>query len=190
MRNPRCGRAAEPGVAAAAVGRGWQDLLAELQGGAHIRSLDRVLFCFVVALVATAAAAASPSGTRATGCPAAPRYPAGDPRNVYPVPGGCVWIARPSSTLAGFGPIVMVRTKTKVRREPLGREPFGDAAGFCGVSALYASGRYLTITASKAWLGQTTGCQRIAGGEMIWFEYLRPDGYLHQLATSAPWRHP
>jgi hypothetical protein len=149
-----------------------------------------VLCGFAVTVVAATSAAAGATGVRETGCPTVPRYLAGDPRNVYPVTGGCVWLARPSSTLASFGPIVMVRTKTTIRRQPLGRDPFGDAFGFCGVSAFYASGRYLTITARKAWLGQGAGCQPIAGGEMIWFEYLRPDGYLHQLASSTPWRHP
>jgi hypothetical protein len=106
------------------------------------------------------------------------------------VVGGCVWLVRPSSIRAGSGPIVKVRIKTTVRTEPVGDDPDGDVFGYCGVSAFYANGRYLTITANQVWLGQNTGCQPIHGGEMIWFEYLRPDGYLHQIATSVPWRSP
>jgi hypothetical protein len=142
----------------------------------------------VAAVVGSAASAAA--STQAPGCPASSRHPVGDPRRVYAVPDGCIWLVSPSSTRASFGPVVRLRINAKTRTEPLSRDPFGDAYGYCGVSSFYVSGRFLTITASKAWLGQNTGCIAIHGGQMIWFESLRTDGYLRQIATSVPWHTP
>ena len=144
--------------------------------------------CAVGVTVAIGSAASATASTHAPRCPTSSRYPVGDPRRVYAVPDGCVWLVSPSSIRASFGPVVRLRVKGKTRTEPLSRDPFGDAYGYCSVSSFYVSGRYLTITASKAWLGQNAGCVRIIGGQMIWFESLRTDGYLHQIATSVPWR--
>lgn len=151
----------------------------------------RVL-CAVGAAVTlcTATSAVAGVGTHAPGCRASSRYGVGDPRRVYDIPGGCIWLMSPSAIRASFGPVVKLKIDGKARTEPLGRDPFGDANGYCGVSSFYVSGRYVTVTASRAWLGQSTGCVPVSGGEMVWFERIGFDGWLHQIATSAPWHSP
>lgn len=152
------------------------------------RALCLLLLALALAGTGTAAAHAA-AGGHAAGCPASSRFPVGDPRRVYAVPGGCVWILRPGSTRAGMGPIVEVRAGGTTRRVGLSNQPFGDAYGFCGVSFFFVSGPYITITATRAWLGQSAGCVAIRGSAMIWVEQVRPDGYLHEIAESPAWHN-
>ncbi len=99
-----------------------------------------------VLLVATGSASA-----HRPGCNFSPNQSAGvgNPRHVYAIPHGCVWLYRPATRRSQ--PVAITRIHGRTRWHLLGRQPVADAKGVCWLTSFVVRWPYVLVATDGVW---------------------------------------
>jgi hypothetical protein len=139
-----------------------------------------LLLALVAVVILAGASTASPASARPQGgpirigCRVVFNKAVGDPRRIFAVPNGCVWLYRPSTRRAV--PVVIVRLSRRTAGFALPNWPLGAANGICNVTSFLVDWPLVTVVADSLWY-QVNGkpqCRRSSAAAAIWMFYWHP----------------